>query len=418
MIMSTTNNEQKTGARESAGLMDDCGTQSPQGTSRSSNKLGASPSNTAPAKYIRNQNTTPLRCAVDSLYVSYQGELMSDTEELLEVLKTQAQDEDPLISSDAYLSIGDHKFEVKAKGQGRFPYILDDNWFHIQLSSRKAQKLPLAHVQIKSELLTFNDLNSINNHLNEIIDRLGLVKGSPSISRLDLCMDFTCHEKFNLQDITINQWRTRASQIDQFHMHKALSGWRIGKGDIMARIYNKSLEIKKSKKDYLFPLWEQIGWDGKTDVWRVEFQFRRQFLANVGVLNPSQITESSPSLWKYASSHWLQLVIPTKDSNSARWPVHKAWKELSSACTNTECRAVRKVTKKRIPNDQILFVNGISAISSFMAREGISDLGEALGEFLHRAEMHHSANKDLSMAEYLFKKALEKSKRYNTIVKE
>mgnify|MGYP000432233338 CR=1 FL=1 len=379
---------------------------------------GASPSNTAPAKYIQNQNTTPLRCAVDSLYLSFHGELTPDIEALLDVLKTQAQDQNPLIAAEAYLSIADHKFEVKSKGQGRFSYVLDDNWFHIQLSSRKAQKLPLAHVQIKSELLTFNDLDEIINHLNQVINRLGKQTKPSTVSRLDLCMDFTCLPSFDIEHIDIKHWKTRASQIDQFYNHKALTGWRIGKGAIMGRIYNKSLEIKKSRKDYLKPLWEINGWDEVTNVWRIEFQFRREFLANVNLLHPNDITDLSPSLWKYATTQWLQLVQPTSDKNESRWPKHPAWLEISAACTNTECQAVRKVTKKRIPNDQFLFVNGISAISSFMARESISDLGEALGEFLHRAELHHSATKDISMAEYLLKKAFEKSKRYNTNLKD
>jgi len=78
---------------------------------------------------------------------------------------------------------------------------------------------------------------------------------------------------------------------------------------------------------------------------------------------------------------------------------------------------VRPVVKKRLPNDQYLFVNGLAAISSFMAREGITDLGEALGEFLHEAERFH-LSKDQTMEDYLKMKAKEKTLRYNTELKE
>lgn len=416
--MSNSDTQQKTGARESAGLQACADSAQPQGTPRTCNHDGASLSNTAPAKYIQNQNAHPLRCAVDSLYISYRGNIYPQIEELLTYLKDMAQHTQTKVSSEAFLNFAGHKFEVKPKGAGRFSFVLSDNWFNIQLSSGKSTSMPLAYVQISSELLTFTKLDDIMKHLDSIIYSIGTVKGHPSVSRLDLCMDFMPLPRFDVEAIDIQQWKTRASQIDRFHQHKRPSGWRIGKGVVMGRLYNKSLEIQKSKKDYLKPLWEQKGWDGESDVWRMEFQMKREFLKNVGLRNPYQISELSPALWKYATTKWLQLVNPTNDSNESRWPVSLAWTEIAQYCTNTECDAVKVVTKKRLPNDQYLFVNGIAAISSFMAREGISDLGEALGEFLHQAEDFHLGAKDKPMAEYLVEKAKEKTLRYNTELKE
>ncbi|WP_051640642.1 hypothetical protein [Thiomicrorhabdus sp. Milos-T2] len=416
--MSNTEDKQKTGARESAGLKDDCGTQSPQGTPRSCNKLGASPSNTAPAKYIDKKNTLPLRCAVDSLYISYRGNILPQIEELLTVVKKQAQHLNKEVAAEAYISFAGHKFEVKPKGAGRFSFVLSDNWFTIQLSSGESTSMPLAYIQISSELLTFTKIDEVLSHLDNIVYKLGKVKGHPSVSRLDLCMDFMPLPQFKVEAIDIQQWKTRASQIDRFHQHKRPSGWRIGKGVVMGRLYNKTLEIVKSKKDYLKPIWEAQGWDGKTDVWRMEFQMKREFLKNVGLMNPYQINELSPALWKYATTKWLQLVNPTTDSNESRWPINDAWKDISDSCTNSDCDAVKVVTKRRLPNDQFLFVNGLAAISSFMAREGITDLGEALGEFLHQAEDYHLTVKDKPIEDYLKGKAKEKTLRYNTELKE
>jgi len=416
--MSNSKHKSEIGARESAGLQACADSAQPQGISRTCKLSGASLSNTAPAKYIQNQNINPLRCAVDSLYISYRGNIFPQIEELLTFVKEQAQHLDKQISAEAFITFADHKFEVKPKGAGRFSFVLSDNWFNIQLSSGKSTSMPLAYVQISSELLTFTKLEDIIKHLDKIIYKLGDVKGPPSVSRLDLCMDFTCLPNFNVEKIDIQQWKTRASQIDRFHQHKRPSGWRIGKGAVMGRLYNKSLEILKSKKDYLKPVWESKGWDGKTDVWRMEFQMKRDFLKNVGLKNPYQIQDLSPAIWKYSTTKWLQLVIPTNDSNEARWPVSSAWKEISNSCTNADCEAVKVVTKQRIPQDQYLFINGLAGISSFMAREGISDLGEALGEFLHHAERFHLSDKNKPMAEYLAEKAKEKTLRYNTKIKE
>lgn len=419
--MSNTNTKQKTRARESVGLQDDCGTQSPQGTSRSCKPLDAQSCNTASPKYTTHQKIKHLRCAVDSLYVSFKGEIEPELEGFLSIIKLQAQDPNPDISSQAYVSIADHKFEMKPKGVRRFSYVLKDNWFSIQISnssddSQSRFKMPLAYIQISSELLTFTPLDEIMSHLTEIVSRIGKITEPPIISRLDLCMDFV--PMFDVENIQINQWRTRATNIDHYHVHKRPTGWGIGKGAFMGRLYNKSTEILKSKKDYLKPIWQSQGWDGKANVWRMEFQVRRDFLKTMGINQPEDIPELSPMLWKYATTKWLKLVTPTNDSNEARWPTSKEWAEIANTCTTQNCEIIRTVSKDRKPKDDYLFIHGIAAISSFMAREGITDLGEALGEFLHQAEDYHLAVKDKPMADYLKGKAKEKTLRYNTELKE
>lgn len=417
--MSNPNAKKQIETCESAGLQAGTDPVPPQGTPRACNQKGAVLSITAPANSIKNKKILPLRCAIDSLYLSYKGHIAPDMEELLTVLKEMAQHESPEISSEAYLNLADHKFEVSPKGSRQFSFQVKDNWFSIQISKSKTSnrsKLPLAYVQISSELLTFTSLNEILNHLNQIISKIGVITEPPTISRLDLCLDYVPY--FDVEDINFRQWRTRASKLNPFYEHRKLTGWQIGSRGIMARLYNKSLEIKKSKKDYLKPLWGQSGWNGQADVWRMEFQVRREVLKNLGLNYPTQIHELSPSLWKYACTQWLELVKPTSDKTTCRWPVSDEWKEITQACTSTECESLKRVSKQRIPKDSYLYVNGIAAFSSFMAREGINDLGEALGEFLNRAKEYHLTAKGQSMEDYLLSKAKEKTLRYNTRLEE
>ncbi|MBD3822733.1 MAG: hypothetical protein IE914_10840 [Thiotrichales bacterium] len=53
-----------------------------------------------------------------------------------------------------------------------------------------------------------------------------------------------------------------------------------------------------------------------------------------------------------------------------------------------------------------------------MAREGISSLDEAFGEFFNQARVFHEQERNGDIADYLHKKAFEKTKRYNTTLKE
>ncbi len=386
---------------------------------------GASLSITAPSNYKTTIKTQPLRCAIDSLYISYKGEINPDIETQLNLLKEMAQDDDPSISSEAYIYISDHKFEVAPKGSNQFSFILRDNWFSIQISKTKEppkskkpkkQQLPLAYVQISSELLTFTNLDEILTHIDSVVNQIGNVRDYPYVSRLDLCMDFV--PKFDVEQIRPTYWKTRATKKVPYYEHNKLTGWQIGSDLIMARMYNKSLEINKSKKDYLKPLWLESQWDGITDVWRMEFQLRRGFLKEFGIHYSAQIKGMSPQIWKYVCTKWLELVTPLKDSNHCRWPVTQEWQEITNTFTTLDCVIQKEVSKMRLPSNQYLFVNGFAALTSFMASRGIPTFDEAIGEYFHEAELYHKSYKDKSLEQYLTDKAIEKTLRYNTKMKE
>jgi hypothetical protein len=387
--------------------------------SRASGNNGASPSNTAPAKYTKEkQHISPLRCAVDSLYLSFSGFPKTEMEQRLEEAKAAAQNQPNTDPSKATLELKHHCFEVLPRGSGKFAYVLEDNWFRIEISSSSAPRLPLAYVQIKSEVLTFYPLETIINQLTEIVTEIGYLKAPPRISRLDLCLDFYCLAPFDIATTKIAQWQTRAGQIDQYFEHKQLTGWRIGKGNVLCRIYDKTREILKSGKDYLHGLWEQQGWDGQPPVWRVEFQFRREFLNEALILYLDHYYPNHENLWRYATGEWLKLTqINPADTNPSRWPIHPAWLEIADACACETAKPIKRVRKERFPHDKSLFINGLGAISSFMAREGITDLSEAFGEFIAHADKYHREQHGNKMDQYLTDKAEQKARRYNKPLK-
>ena len=107
---------------------------------------GARPSNTAPYNSNTGQEWfRALRWGVDSLYLSYPGELSRDSDLRLKELKQLAQSNEPGEVAKAQLPLAGHIFEVKEKGASLFPYILEDGAFRIQLS-RPGHKAPMAYV--------------------------------------------------------------------------------------------------------------------------------------------------------------------------------------------------------------------------------------------------------------------------------
>lgn len=104
------------------------------------------------------------------------------------------------------------------------------------------------------------------------------------------------------------------------------SGFTVGRGNpMLARIYNKSLEIKKSGKTWFHQIWLDNGWDQQSDVWRVEFQLRRQVLKELKIIDFETFLSKQDELWVYLTQQWLTIRNPSND-NVSRWKLKRKWK--------------------------------------------------------------------------------------------
>ena len=389
----------------------------PRARSHNSSSEGTPSSNTVPPQY--NSDPSILRFGIDSLYLSYQGELSEDGEYQLSELKELAQSDDHRKQDKAQLSIGDHLFEVLDKGQKPFAFVLVDNWFRIALSRRSSKSMPLAYVQISSEVLTFTSIEEITHDLAFVLNTLSRKVSKPNVSRVDLFTDFTTQQ--NLDDIDITHWVTRTTLFDKHYIRPHFSGWSIGyKGDISARLYDKTLEIKKSGKDYLIPIWLAAGWDGEQKVWRLEFQYKREILNTLQSVSLEALLPNKGPLWRFACHDWLRLSLPNeKDSNTSRWPLHPLWKSLAAIeWEENPDRFLKRIRKERIPCDESLYINGIAGITSFMALKGITDLHEGVKQYIRHAKIFHDSRgrfSDETFLSYIHKKVKGKGRHYNSI---
>lgn len=387
---------------------------------------GAPPSNTAPVNDICTPGPeygtgfSVLRFGIDSLYLSYPGRLATAWAQRLKGLKLTAQSLEEGERSLAQVRIGEHLLEVKDKGKGRFAYVLVDNCFHIQLSGGESTVLPLAYVQLSSELLTALSVKEAEERLRFIVNTFGKVESEAQVSRVDLFVDFV--SPLDMDGWKQDAWVTRADKIWSHYESRRFSGWSIGLGGIIgARLYDKTLELHKSKKDYLKPLWSAAGWREGQTVWRLEFEFKRGALKELGVSSLDDLLPQLAGLWRYVTEHWLRLTVPNpSDSYQSRWPNHPLWNELSSVqWSDVSTSPLARLRKERIPSDESLFINGLGGLTSFMARHGITDLGEGFGEFLAHAErFHHNRYRSKSgkgFKRYVREKVSAKARKYNTL---
>lgn len=402
------------------------GVGAPQGRGPHARSGGTPDAGSAPASNTALANCTDedgdtlvLRAGVDSLYLSYPGQLRSDRESQLEHLKALAQSRDTRDQAEAVIELTDHRFEVRDKGKGRFPFVLADNWFHLQVSRRHANSLPLVYAQVGSEILTRTGIMPSVIALNGVVMVLGESLEQPTVSRVDLCVDFTTST--DLESLPRNGWVTRADQFAQHHIRGRFSGFTFGLGGALScRLYDKTLEIEKSGKTYFHPLWTEAGWDGKAKVWRLEFQYRRDVLRELGVRSTVELQRSLPGLWEYATTRWLRLAIPsTSDDTKSRWPDHPLWSCLSAASWGADRgEPLYRSRKTRLPSDRYLFVNGLGAITSFMARTGLRNVDEAIQAFTQEAHAYHrrQGRQTKPLTTYAREKAEAKARRFNTML--
>jgi len=83
-------------------------------------------------------------------------------------------------------------------------------------------------------------------------------------------------------------------------------------------------EIKQnSHKDWFFDLWGV-----KENVWRIEWQVRKDTLKRFGIRKFEDLTKKKKSLLKWLSNEHDTLRIPSTDSNKSRWPLHPLWMDV------------------------------------------------------------------------------------------
>lgn len=382
----------------------------------------APPSNTASHGYNGNKDTgyKLLRVGVDSLYLSYYGDLFPTVNQELAVRKYSAQSQDPAEQALAQWTVGKHVFELSDKGRQGYAYILRDKSYQIALRSGDSGRFPVAYVQVSSELLAHQPLEAVVEELGKIIQELAEADQFPVISRIDLYADFQTDTEIGA--LSRDAWITQATGIDTYARRGKFTGWVFGAGGIVsARLYNKIAEIEqKSGKTFFLPLWRRAGWDSQYDVWRLELQFRREALSQFKIWGFDQLKDKLGGLWLSVVTSWLRLVVPDpSDSNRARWPLHPLWAKLSEVRWRLDdVPLTRSYVPARVPALDRLYRMFIALLTSFMAVRGIRVYGEGVVALMEGCREFHETwcreKLEMSFDDWLDQKLALKARQFNT----
>jgi hypothetical protein len=203
---------------------------------------------------------------------------------------------------------------------------------------------------------------------------------SLTASRIDLYADsqgwqpqredfprFVCRAQRKSEFQTAGQMHTRGRRP---------SGFTFGRGAIMARIYDRALELAVPGETWPQVIWK--GADPDRPVWRAELQFRRPALKAFGLRTVADVLALRQDLWDYGM-RWISLREPTADTNRSRWPEAPVWTVLREAVQGSPCSEL--VRERKEAASRLLLLRGfVGYATSLAACDQVDDVEEALRE--------------------------------------
>lgn len=278
-----------------------------------------------------------------------------------------------------YIEINNMRFIVNKKGQGFYAYKIECEQFYICFMSRKIDKSSPIFVRFMSEFLWEHGFEGAFNKFMKWFCKQNIKVIDTRISRLDICLD-TDEIAFTENDI--NSFITRANKIarhyidDDYYTNKNFSGFTIGRGSkLSCRIYDKTLEIQKSKKKWFKDIWKANNWNDTRRVWRIEFQIRRKVLKELSIDSFHDIKPNLKELWGYLTQKWLVMKEKSKDKNMSRWKTHSNWLLVQNANYDSlPDISLRQIIKKG--NLDTLMDSCIGAMISISVLRGTDNIND------------------------------------------
>jgi hypothetical protein len=241
----------------------------------------------------------------------------------------------------------------------------------------RGASLPAVYARIASEFIHEVGPPSALAALQSFVGRLLLGQADQGVcSRVDVYADFQGwvprSEDYN-RFITRSRRNTCHSAVHYDRRH--FTGFTFGRDAMVARLYDKSLEITHSGKGWMHEVWGD-RLDLSAPVWRLEFQLRREVLAECSLTTPDDVLAQRKNLWAYAM-RWLSLREPTPGAPRTRWPVAEVWSHLMRS---QAAPAHTPLVRKRIrEHDESVPVRGLTGYASSLAAvNGVSDLDLAM----------------------------------------
>jgi len=279
-------------------------------------------------------------------------------------------------------------FNIKPHGTKGFSWIMAGGGFTFKIANTtEPNSRPNVMIEFRSEALWRLGPEEAIKMALSLIEANGAYIVEAKLSRVDLCVDFLMPEEVWSQSL-MEYAVTRAVDYAPYYTHKKLTGLRIGKGVISARLYDKPLEIKQqSRKYWMFDIWGLDDVPPGEKVIRIEFQLRREVLKQLGLRNAHDLFQKIDQAWAYCTRKWLKFQdrpgMHHNQRSTLKWyqEIQNGFKGVQDATPLVRDKAVRD-DKKRLMQQANGFLFALHAIKQEERKESF-DKPVSIQDCLH-----------------------------------
>jgi hypothetical protein len=316
------------------------------------------------------ERITPLLAGMDTVYFSCDLPLSDAMRDRLTQEKTiaQARAAQRQVHCPDWLEA-----RIAPQGaKGGYAFLIQTEDFSVKLLGEHIQNRPSVFIEMRSHALHTHPEGAadacevalvwVRSHL--YADQIFAAKDAISftaakISRADIHIDWQGGYAPALSNLSeelrcfIRPGRVKGALYFQ---GGAATGIQFGRSQVVARLYNKTLETKeKGNEAYAELLSARCGemFNPEQDVWRLEFELKREGAKGFKLYappeedDPDEEVEAEMSaeelqhigtlprffarmeeLFLHLTRHWLRLVEESDDANRSRWPMHPTWMQL------------------------------------------------------------------------------------------
>lgn len=217
------------------------------------------------------------------------------------------------------VEIGGWSFQLRPSGSASgYPLILDHPNYTLECGEFNN---PSFFVTFRSRALWQHGAVSLHEAFLTWAASVGLTVIRPeSLSRVDFTFDY----RVDNPDFTIDSVVSLSAKDDQRREDRRVQTIMFGKGDVVLRIYDKIAEIEQSSEK----VWFYELWGVKENVWRIEWQVRKDVLRRFGIKTFQDLLEGQGDVLRYLANEHDTLRVPTSDTNRSRWSLHPLWIDL------------------------------------------------------------------------------------------
>lgn len=280
-----------------------------------------------------------LASGIDALYLSGRANPSDELLERLEEAKQRANENDAPVD---FLLAG-VLFQLSPYSWLKYPYSLEHSYGRIGF--RSSGRLPEVRVQTRAEALHGASPQSVFEFFDEIVtEEVGTVTWM--VSRLDLYVDV---QGWDLSPGMADRFVARSKQLTTYMDGELCTGFQFGtrkSKSISARLYDKTADMAKKRSDWIKDSWAE-RYNPALPVHRFELEFGRDAIKQFQVSTPSEVFAAVPDLWRYGTSDWLRLCVPTGDDTRSRWPLDPDWLVIQSASLRQAELGLARVRAKK-----------------------------------------------------------------------